>query len=1759
MKSKLSFLLGVSCLLVSFSTHARNGSNLPQGQLNINLKEVNGLQDKFFEKKLISKPEYTTNTYVGNFQTAFGITLPQNEFLPDGLWFDYNSNVTQNVGYGIGFELRIPKLSFVDGKILFRSKSSNELVEVSNSAPISKRLQLLSNILGKNLNVKKAYRLKDEEDFSLFLNTQDGYLQLLPSGTSYLYNQDGQLVKIILINQKILELSYFDNRLVEMKSQTDKWEVQLGFKENEAQVKYVDGKFVQVPRGLNLISVKQGKTVRSYRFQYRDDLLVSVKKDGALLDIFKTDYKIQSGKISQTPFNGKDSENKNIVFQNFDKKAELVSAPSSDDKQIIQVDINGDFVTDEVTFESVPGQAEKVKMFQKFFSGVKERQCDERCSTYTDPAKLRTAITDYQNYLNSSKYNLKVRIGKFSNKAYELEADASLNMSIDMNSIGTFRVTGNDPDKLSVQFDQVYSPRFMDLNNDGKKDLVLCSNDEEKTFVENNQKQDLLVQSVFNLFNKPLADNIFKYNGKKPVVYLLKTNEKKVEELAVDNKSDIYHIPGVSYWEKKTAEFNCHSQSMMLDFNGDGINDLLTGKTVYLLGANLEVQPQALTDEELKNLFNISDITEESLTKARYGLIDVKGNGVMEAYQANNYYIQPTDRTIHILSDDKDTVLERPSNVALLTSMESSFGGKVKVDYQYVEGAYVVKRIVHNVGSIDQNDWEESFAYEGSRWHVQKNIFLGFKKSVVTKKITSNKTKKVSGLVDQKVLEFDLDNQNGPVFYFQRARKAGRVVNEKVVSNGQIEKEINNHFTDHMFSNGRSYSYIASQTINERGSLSLQTSNELDNFEFDIPLVFKESKKSGNQSSSTLTESTLSEMYLVRETMNTVTNQKGEKRTTEQNLWDELGRLKSRVTPAIQENFFYDSYGRVVSYKASNGASHAYTYKEASSLVESVMMNDLKTSYDYTDVENFYDQVTTAGSSDVFYLRYTTDGILTNVLRGDQPIFQVKMGNGKVVESTILDEKFKLQLDGFGRIASKTKMGEGDNLIQFKKSMDDQGRPLVEFSPFFEESNQPGHIVERKYDGLGNVVQEVVTDDLGNRLSEFNLSKGLCSEKLTEIGFKEVYCKNGFGDSVSSSIPNEASAFDYGFNGEIVAINPFQHSYKRNKNGDITDSVSKDWGTFSRVFDYSKNSVSYEDGVMELKTPYGEFKGYSNGLNTDSSVFMEAAYSKQLLSTLTVQAGSRKYLQTYEYNDSRVLVNKTEFNTSWAFKLDSFDRVSEEVIKDAKNSYELNYVRTSGVLTEIAPYIKNIVYSPMMKPILVEYSNGASVEYVYGPRGELVSSSLTNGMNVLYNAVNEYRSDLKLVSQSILVNGKLQREVFNYSYDNQFELTSKTNVKSALRDSRGQVTTLGGLEFGYHHLNLIKINTAGQSITNYYGENNHFFGSCDNSKNCFFKLSPNEVELNGELQKLIEVSGVPVGVLYKGNFYPAIIDHRMGVIGLLNTDGNAIKFLRHQDAWGNLESVTGDRAFEKQIAFGYARLMQNPLVEQVTKTKLYFSGTRVYSPAMGEWMSPDSTVVWNPEKLVNNPGNWDPFKYANNDSLNFLDEDGRFAHIIIAIGIGGLGGAISSAAVGENILNGALVGGVTGLAFISGAGLVASVTSVVAEASVVGIFTFSGNLLGQAIVTKSVNMVDAASAAILSPLALGYNKLFYSLSNGLTDILAREFASGLSFMSVDLSFSLISRDLARKYSNRLKMSENAKPMYNNLKAEDYTFKTIYGH
>lgn len=1602
MKTSIAFLFGI----ISLSVLADPGERPPKPVgsapvLNIDFNtsiagQVNSLQNTFFEKKIVHKPAYFVNTYVGNFQTSFTIDLPKNDFFSKGLVFNYNSGMNQNLGYGVGFSLNLPKIILKNKKYYFKSSSPNELVEVKNDISITGRIAKIESALNKKIIIKKYFRLKDEENFSLFVEHQEGILQLMLDGQSNYFDKEGNLVTKISPSGRVMTLSFEDQRLISISSPSEKWQMAISYRETETEYKYIDGQFVRVPKGINDIIVRQNLSSRSYSFTYQGNLLTNVKKEGALHVVFNAEYKTQQGKVTQEPFLDREIGKKAILFKNKDKTVQFEKIIENSGKSTFELDLNGDFITDEVTLRTSEDEGTVKKAYEQFRQeALKGSDCDEeRCRM--NAAKWETVKNRLSAFLNSQKMNVSVRLGIFSNGQYQLQSDPSLSMSFDISLIGSFRVYSNERSQLTSQFNQVRTFRFLDINNDGKKDLILFNNDEEKKFVEANQDQDITVLSAFNFVNRPQEDNIFKFKGSEPIAFLFKTDEVKLASLPVKEKEDIYFIPNVSFWERSYPGIKINSQSMVFDYNKDGYSDIMTGRTVYLLGDNNEIRTKELTDNELKALFNISNLTVADLKRTHYGLIDMDGDGVWETYIASNSYVHPIDRRLHILTGDLDIAAERPSDTPVIVSLKSTYGGLVKVDYQYTDGAYVVKKVSHILDDINQNNWEEEYSYEGSRWHTQKNIFLGFKKSSVVTKLFSNRDKKLIGSKKTRVSEYDLDDQNGPVFYLSRARYAGRVLNEKKFSGMNLEKEVKSNYINHVFPGYRSFSFLSKQVIHEIGKNDLTIQSGLPAYQYDIPTKERTRNESNGKSELSIIEKKIIDgMYLLKNTILTKANHLGEIRLLEKNFYNSSGFLIEKRAPVFTENFYYDDLGRMTYWHKSNGEKQTYEYIGSTNLAAAVTTNDLKINYAYTDIENNISQFQIDEASDKYNLNYTTDSILMQALKNGLVIFEQKMTGKKQFDAVVLDEKYQLKLDSFGRVASKTQFGDGDNLVLFERSYNEVDLPIQEYGPSFENTAFPFYAIETSYDSLGEVTYERKTDDQGEEIAEFSISKGLCSEKVTEIGFKEVLCKYGDGQVYSTYIPNEQAQFSYGFGKEIIGVQPFGITYIRNSNGDITKSLSSAWGNYSRFFDYSKNKIIYDSGVVEVFRPSGELQAFSNGLSESANFEMQLDYKKDLLRSINLTIGELKNNHYYQYNSSRVLVEKREFNTKWSYHLDSFDRVLTETIKDSRNSYSLNYARTNGLVTSVAPYISSISYSPLKKPSYIEFANGLTLELIYGPRGELLNYSMTKGAIVYYSANYNYRSDLKLVEQSVLTNSKLDVEISNYSYNNKFELAESPKLKNIQRDERGQVEKLGNASFSYHHGNLIKISTANQEITNFYANNNRFVGSLSNHDESFYRISADEVEVNGELQRLIVIEGIPVGLLHRGSFYPVIVDQKLSVVGLIEETGSGIKFLRTFDEWGNLTQVLGDQKIEQTVAFSYAGLLQNPLVDKIISKKVYFSETRVYSPELGQWLSTDSTVFWNPEVLVSIPGNWNPLLYANGDPVNFTDKSGRFVPVAI--------------------------------------------------------------------------------------------------------------------------------------------------------------------
>jgi RHS repeat-associated protein len=138
--------------------------------------------------------------------------------------------------------------------------------------------------------------------------------------------------------------------------------------------------------------------------------------------------------------------------------------------------------------------------------------------------------------------------------------------------------------------------------------------------------------------------------------------------------------------------------------------------------------------------------------------------------------------------------------------------------------------------------------------------------------------------------------------------------------------------------------------------------------------------------------------------------------------------------------------------------------------------------------------------------------------------------------------------------------------------------------------------------------------------------------------------------------------------------------------------------------------------------------------------------------------------------------------------------------------------------------------------------------------------------------------------------------------------------------------------------------------------------------------------------------------------------------------------------------------------------------KELDATGLYFYGARYYDPEIGRFITAD-TIVQAPY----DPQSLNRYAYCRNNPLNYVDPTGHwFWAICIAIFIGAATGAVVAAATGGNILQGALLGAISGAVFW-GAGQVVAIlarsmsiaqNSMAMIALKAGVHAFAGGVSG---------------------------------------------------------------------------------------------------
>ena len=154
-------------------------------------------------------------------------------------------------------------------------------------------------------------------------------------------------------------------------------------------------------------------------------------------------------------------------------------------------------------------------------------------------------------------------------------------------------------------------------------------------------------------------------------------------------------------------------------------------------------------------------------------------------------------------------------------------------------------------------------------------------------------------------------------------------------------------------------------------------------------------------------------------------------------------------------------------------------------------------------------------------------------------------------------------------------------------------------------------------------------------------------------------------------------------------------------------------------------------------------------------------------------------------------------------------------------------------------------------------------------------------------------------------------------------------------------------------------------------------------------------------------------------------DHLGSVNQLINPANGAITAAYAYDAFGRGTQVAGTESSNFRYTGHYYHATSG----------LHLAPYRAYDSEVGRWLGRDPVGPLGPDGA-------NLYNYVRNSPTNFVDPDGRWAHIAIGAGLGALAGGIVGAATGDGFWRGALsgaIGGAVGAAtFNYAAGLGAS-------------------------------------------------------------------------------------------------------------------------
>jgi hypothetical protein len=693
--------------------------------------------------------------------------------------------------------------------------------------------------------------------------------------------------------------------------------------------------------------------------------------------------------------------------------------------------------------------------------------------------------------------------------------------------------------------------------------------------------------------------------------------------------------------------------------------------------------------------------------------------------------------------------------------------------------------------------------------------------------------------------------------------------------------------------------------------------------------------------------------------------------------FDSQNNLLVKTQDGVQEFTSFDYKERILSKEQrANGKAKKYQIKYSNQFISQMSHNDRAYDFSRDDSSYLFEDINLSDANQNINMRRLFDG------------------NGNIVYTSSSDQynktsQYKL-FDAFGNKLeeSYTHLNTNDNLSSAYDHIDYVfDRSKENFLKYtFDEFNRVTSISD--FSRVPNFLvykRDVCFVHDGVSSKEFHQANGGCNTINTDEVVNSYYDQ---GALKKLSTPTKTYLAELSLNdNKIIRLGEFRYSYDSlgrikavNNSNDLinfsylNNQISSELGTvvlnqgkalFFNDVEYQYDAFNRLSGFKNADTHYQlEFNQYDEQSHLEINNEFKQSYSFDLL-------GGLKEVRTFYNNQEQILrVSKkksvVEYNDDIKVTLNKSGGIYTVYYPKAKialeqglTSQKLLLSRTVNVLNAKVLNYELCQIDTCQNSIDLKFRK-LPLSFEYNKSSLLVKKSLDNAeLDNILNVSRTYNYD-KDLRPEIAAREDVQRDLKLRLIDDSIEYKSGSHLVSKLKDNQGK-------EYEIKYLNAQKILSVGND--KYFSKDLHLI-----NKHYVNYLYHGDHLLGANIY----------GPKFNG-FYPLIADERGSLTHIFSTKGELIETRSYTD-WGKMHSL---KVREYDELLSLFKLNFAALIKPF-KGDILISDSRVYFSKYGQWATLDSELLLNPKSFLSRKDlhQIDGLSYCANDPINYNDPRG---------------------------------------------------------------------------------------------------------------------------------------------------------------------------